>query len=926
MGRWWPWLVIVVWTTLGVSVTSIGEEDTSLTASTPPPPPTTTTTTTTASTDINAAFPSSGNTTVLSTGPPSTPSPSLEPDDNRELGAIAENSTTSEDSVSTSPTPGSTAINITSTTDKFGKDTEPSSPSSSEDEWPFPPGMEWVLLGVLIFLIVVAFLIAVCLLCKQHNIKPWVSRLAPNADDDACSNEEEGTETGVCYTDLLPGSEEDTSARSTNTNKPIKAVKPLKNASGDVDAAAEGEGDHGTSTTSSPSKSRKPQAAPRRKKDLRIPAVAAAAAEAGEMRPGKRSEESLLVVEEGAEGERRVRKSVYSVLRQSLADLDPVQAYLVDRLEIGQLLDDFKSIPVTISGYSSDDSVLQENKKKNRFASVLPYDKNRVVLTDGYTEEEATDYVNASFIDGYHTEKAYIAAQGPKETTAGDFWRMIWQEKVTALVMLTNLRERGRDKCHQYWPELVGEKEVYGPVTVTTHGVETRATFTVRHFSVTSTLQEGETREVTQYHYVSWPDFGVPLTASLVSFWRFVTRKRAEGGGQGSPILVHCSAGVGRSGTFIGLDIAMQQSVAEKHIDVMQLVTSLRHQRCLMVQAVSQFEFLHTALLEAYTSRDSVFQMEDVWTKLTSPVRALQPHAGIDREFKMLMEMKALSDELSCFIAKQGDNKEKNRDPKLLPADDHIVFLTEPVEDRGDYINAVFMPTFYDPHGSIVTQLPLPSTVIDFWRLVYGNDVSTVVSITSLDDQEVTPPCQYWPLEEEQEMDVDPYTIRLRSVSTVCPSLLVYTLCLSKKGETKPRELQLLHYQGWDGQTGGDVDDVFHIIDTLMTLPSSEAYVVQCTDGVRRSGLFCALCDVIARMTYDEEVDVYMSVRHIQSVSPRAVSSVIQYRYIYEAVQYRCSQMNPYVNEVPPLRCLHPFSPTLQSSSASSPPPSPTSM
>ncbi|KAL8618083.1 hypothetical protein ACOMHN_044653 [Nucella lapillus] len=146
-------------------------------------------------------------------------------------------------------------------------------------------------------------------------------------------------------------------------------------------------------------------------------------------------------------------------------------------------------------------------------------------------------------------------------------------------------------------------------------------------------------------------------------------------------------------------------------------------------------------------------------------------------------------------------------------------------------------------------------------------------------------------------MDVAPYTIRHQGEFTLSACLHSHTLTLHKQKVTESREVTLLHYDGWTGETAGEVDDVMSVVDHLMTLPSSQTYIVQCTDGVRKSGLFCALCDVIGRMTYDEEVDVYMSVRHIQSVAPRAVSSLVQYRYLYQAAQRRGAQLSVYANE-----------------------------
>ncbi|XP_070193956.1 receptor-type tyrosine-protein phosphatase kappa-like [Littorina saxatilis] len=452
------------------------------------------------------------------------------------------------------------------------------------------------------------------------------------------------------------------------------------------------------------------------------------------------------------------------------------------------------------------------------------------------------------------------------------------------------------EKCFQYWPEESGHV-TYGPITVTSTHVECRDNFFIRTFTVKRKSIRG-TREVTQYHYVSWPDHGVPTTVSLVRFWRDVTHRRETRKSVPlAPMIVHCSAGVGRSGTFIGLDIAMQSAKKDGEVDLVRLVTSLREQRCLMVQTKDQFLFLHSALLEAYTSRDYVYHVDTFSSVFSKHVDPLTPHTRLDNEFRMVMEMRSLAPEPSHFTARDTDNVDKNRNQKSLPAEDHLVCLPENVPGRNQYINAVFMPTFRSSRGSIVTQLPLPDTVVDFWRLVYGNDVTTVVSLSSPDEEE-----EYWPREEEEKMTTGPYTVTCLSVSRLTDHLKSYSLALNETGAEKPRSVTLLHYDGWTGKTGGKAGDLLHLIDTLVTSQSahtSSVYVVQCFDGVEKSGLFCALCDVINRMTYDRTVDVYMTVRNVQSVTRNAVTSEVEYRYLYEVAQARCNEMyfGVYANE-----------------------------
>ncbi|KAL3880532.1 hypothetical protein ACJMK2_032766 [Sinanodonta woodiana] len=235
------------------------------------------------------------------------------------------------------------------------------------------------------------------------------------------------------------------------------------------------------------------------------------------------------------------------------------------------------------------------NPSKNRYKSIYPYDFNRVVLkrdsVDDLEYENDSDYINASHIKGFEGRRSYIAAQGPITKTVGDFWWMVWQERIKCIVMLTNLSEMGKMKCIQYWPDK--DDHTYGDVTVKILGNESFADRIKRDLQLNVS---GKSRNVTQFHYTAWPDKDVPDTAwSLVEFWKYVRNHRAYGKG---PIAVHCSAGVGRTGTFIALDIIYDEACETGHVDVMKCVKKLRKQRVNMVQTVNQFIFLHDAVAE----------------------------------------------------------------------------------------------------------------------------------------------------------------------------------------------------------------------------------------------------------------------------------------------------------------------------------------
>ncbi|XP_025107905.1 receptor-type tyrosine-protein phosphatase kappa-like isoform X3 [Pomacea canaliculata] len=587
--------------------------------------------------------------------------------------------------------------------------------------------------------------------------------------------------------------------------------------------------------------------------------------------------------------------NLYATYRASGPLLDSVQRTLVDLLASDELPGQFKDLPKGLTD-THEAAKLQANIKKNRYTSVVPYDYNRVILNDDYTEGTATDYVNASYITGFNQEKKYIATQGPRDHTIDDFWRMVWQENVTQIVMLTNTIEGGQNKCAEYWPA-PDTTVTYGPVTVVGVDVQRRANFIVRTF-VIKTNHNQEEREVEQYHFLAWPDHGVPTTTSLLNFWRFA-RSRAPHTPP-PPVLVHCTAGVGRTGTYIGLDIAFEEAVARAKVNVLDVVLKMRKERCIMVQTLAQYVFLHKVLLEAYTGRNTTFPIHQFETTHPGPISAHKTNSVIDSEFQRIMQMRSLTPELTYKGAREKENAEKNRSLDALPCDEHRVYLTARVPGRNQYINAVFMSEYLSNQGNILTQLPLPGTLVDFWRLVDGNDVTTIVSLGSEKEAELKDFCQYWPVHRKSSVHCEPYVVSLKSSSQLGSHLVLYELTLEKKGSQDKRDVSLVRFEDWCEELPGNTSlllTLISFVDSRRQMDgNSSPIIIQCLDGVAKSGVFCALCDVISRLTRDKDVDVYMTVRELHTVRPQALTSVVQYRYLYQVAQHWLCDMNVYTN------------------------------
>ncbi|XP_071318352.1 receptor-type tyrosine-protein phosphatase beta-like isoform X2 [Trachinotus anak] len=257
-----------------------------------------------------------------------------------------------------------------------------------------------------------------------------------------------------------------------------------------------------------------------------------------------------------------------------------------------------------------DSALLPENRGKNRYNNILPYDSTRVKLS--YIDDDpCSDYINASYIPGNNFRREYIATQGPLPGTKDDFWKMVWEQNVHNVVMVTQCVEKGRVKCDHYWP-FDQDPLYYGDLIVQMLSESVLPEWTIREFNICSEEQLSFTRLVRQFHYTVWPDHGVPeTTQSLIQFVRTVRDyvNRAPGSG---PTVVHCSAGVGRTGTFIVLDRVLQQLDTKDTLDIYGSVFDLRLHRSHMVQTERQYTYLHQCVRDVLRARKLHSEQENL--------------------------------------------------------------------------------------------------------------------------------------------------------------------------------------------------------------------------------------------------------------------------------------------------------------------------
>uniref|UniRef100_A0A8C5XZK3 Tyrosine-protein phosphatase non-receptor type n=1 Tax=Microcebus murinus TaxID=30608 RepID=A0A8C5XZK3_MICMU len=256
--------------------------------------------------------------------------------------------------------------------------------------------------------------------------------------------------------------------------------------------------------------------------------------------------------------------------------------------------------------YSRKEGQRQENKNKNRYKNILPFDHTRVVLHDGDPNEPVSDYINANIImpefetkcNNSKPQKSYIATQGCLQNTVNDFWRMVFQENSRVIVMTTKEVERGKSKCVKYWPDEYSLKE-YRVMHVRNVKESAARDYTLRELKLSKVGQGNTERTIWQYHFRTWPDHGVPSDPGVMLDFLEEVHHKQESIMDAGPVVVHCSAGIGRTGTFIVIDILIdiiREKGVDCDIDVPKTIQMVRSQRSGMVQTEAQYRFIYMAV------------------------------------------------------------------------------------------------------------------------------------------------------------------------------------------------------------------------------------------------------------------------------------------------------------------------------------------
>ncbi|KAG8131940.1 hypothetical protein E2320_009839, partial [Naja naja] len=530
------------------------------------------------------------------------------------------------------------------------------------------------------------------------------------------------------------------------------------------------------------------------------------------------------------------------------------------------------------------------NAIKNRYPHVLPYDYSRVKLSllDG---QPHSDYINANFVPGYNSPQEFIATQGPLKKTLDDFWRLVWEQNICTIVMLTVGMENGRVLCEYYWPTDISHVSS-GEISIHLLAQNFADEWTTREFKLQHKGLNME-RRLSHLHYTAWPNHGIPeSTISMITFIELV-RAHMQSVNECGPILVHGSAGVGRTGTFIALDRLLQQLKHEKLVDIFNTVYSLRMNRHCMIETLGQYIFLHSCILEKI-SEDPLIGLSEIShpVSLKSFVQhhaknCSQSNAGFLKEYEQML-LEVAKEEINSAIP-PSVNQQINLNSSKIPYDrSKVKFLPLDRDPFSDLAHVWFIPGCNSAKDYIAIEGPDKLALEEFWGLIWERGVHTIITLLPREMNSPAPDKSCWPSEGEP-VCTEMLTIQ-QGPEKIVSGWPCVQLRLKYEKKAKERLLQQFRFPLGEREELPDPEVLVGFLTVVRQLvpyrKRTNPLVLHCSSGgVGQMGILIALDTLLQQLKGEKNVDVYGVVLRLVRSCCLMTPSLDKYIYLYECIR-----------------------------------------
>ncbi|XP_063889466.1 receptor-type tyrosine-protein phosphatase F-like isoform X2 [Scylla paramamosain] len=566
--------------------------------------------------------------------------------------------------------------------------------------------------------------------------------------------------------------------------------------------------------------------------------------------------------------------------------LKDIEGYLLRAVMSRDTKIEFENVPSFLCNAYTESS-RPENRSKNRYRNKVPYDDTRVILPL-HNHVPHSDYINANYVQSPTRTAAFIAAEGPMQETVGAFWRMVWHTNCPTVLMVANLMEGKKVKVAQYWPEQY-PWTVEG-VTVTPTDVTVKMDFVIRTF----TISVGSVnRKVSQYQYTAWPDHGVPsMPYGLAQMIKLVRSEHAHH----KPVAVHCSAGIGRTGTVILVMYLLDELQAHGAITPVEALTTLRRGRGRLVENSEQYIFAHQVLHEILFGMDTSYQCHSFQENLTALYAQLSSDASspLNRQYQKLQ---SLPKDLSFIYGKDPTCAHLNRHQDILPADSRLVMVQgEGQGTDSHYLNVIRINTVDRKDAYLAGEHPQRHTLGKMWRLVYERSVAVWVLLHSFPGNDPEFPdvaCESSEMLGNMTLKVGP-TQAFQNFYERQVDISVKSL-----GRVNNHKCLLLSLRGWPATDclPASPEPLLAVIERMEALCSlNQPPLFTCKDGVTGCGVMAALLLAVSRTKLMQQVDIYRSVASVQQDRPQFVVNLEQYIFLHSAMAAFLTSNNQYGN------------------------------